>query len=124
MASNVPPNAADKALRERDRLWRHYRSDRLARRQGLYDATPRLKEFGRQLRLFTSGDAAGFLTYVEEENRGWLCTATPEIRAEALSMVAERIQRIRVRAGMHPMDDPLPGEEDDLYQLCRRELAP
>lgn len=121
-----PAGAADKAIRERERLWRHYRSDRLSRRQELYDAHPQgwmLKEFHQQLRRFTAADAAAFLTYVREANRQWLITAPPELRAEALTMVNERIQRIRVGAGQVPMDDPLPEEEDDIYQLCKRELV-
>ena len=120
-----PTTAAERALKEREKLWRHYRAQRLSRRQGLYDAHPQgwqLKEFHQQLRRFTSADAAAFLNYVQESNRAWLITAPPELRAEALSMVSERIQRVRVRSGLAPIDDPLPEEEDDLYQLCKQEL--
>ena len=117
-----PTGAAEKALKERERLWRHYRSQRQKRRQELYQGHPRLEAFGRQIRRFGPDDAAGFLTYVEEENRAWLITAPPEIRAEALSMVSERIQRVRAREGLAPFDDPLPDEENDLYQMCKQEL--
>jgi hypothetical protein len=63
------------------------------------------------------------LTYVREAARGWLTTAPPEIRAEALSLVGEQIIAIRLRAGLNPFDDPLPGEDPDLFQLCKQELS-
>ena len=63
------------------------------------------------------------LAYVRENTRGWLSVAPPEIRAEALSLINERIIAIRTHAGLTPFDDPLPGEEADMFQLCKAELA-
>ena len=60
MTSARPSGAAEKALKERERLWRHYRSQRQKRRQELYQGHPRLEEFGRQIRRFGPDDAAGF----------------------------------------------------------------
>jgi FMN phosphatase YigB (HAD superfamily) len=119
--------AAEKALRERDRLYRHYRAARRSQRQTLYVEHPqgwRLKQFAQQLARFKLPDAAAFLTYVREENRAWLCTAPPDIRHEALSLIDERIMRIRQAHGLLPLDDPLPEEEDSIWQLCKQELTP
>ena len=61
--------AAEKALRERDQLYRHYRAAKRSYRQNLYAEHPmgwRLKEFARQLNRFTLPDAAAFLTYVRK----------------------------------------------------------
>lgn len=119
---------AEKALKERDRLYRHYRLQKRQHRQNLYALHPqgwRLKQFALQLQRFRMPDASAFLTYVREEARSWLCTAPPEVRAEALSLVDERIQRIRQAHGLLPLDDPLPfGEEvDSVWQLVKQELS-
>ena len=94
-----------------------------------------MRQFALQLNRFQITDAAAFLTYVREEARSWLCTAPPELRAEALSLVNERIQRIRQGQGLVPLDDPIPDlagraagaaapdEADDVWQLAKRELA-
>lgn len=118
----------EKALRERDRLYRHYRAAKRSYRQNLYAEHPmgwRLKAFASHLARFKMPDAAAFLTYVMEENRSWLLTAPPELRAEAKTLVNERIMRIREAHGLLPLDDPLPWgeEEDSIWLLCRQELS-
>jgi hypothetical protein len=118
----------ERTLKERDRLYRHYRLQKRQQRQNLYAEHPqgwRLKQFALQLNRFKLPDAAAFLSYVQNENRSWLCTAPPEIRAEALSLVNERIQRIRAAHGMLPLDDPIPfgEEENSIWQLCKQELT-
>jgi hypothetical protein len=118
--------AAEKALRERERVWRHYRAQVRVHRNTLYrdhPQGPELHAFARQLQRFKIEQAAAFLIYVKEQNRQWLCTAPPEIRAEALSLVDDRIQRLRLGAGMLSIDDPLPEEEDDVFQACKQELT-
>jgi hypothetical protein len=118
--------AVERALEERNRLYRHYVAAKRSRRQDLYATHPQgwqLKLFAEQLGRFTAADAAAMLSYVQGQARDWLATAPPEMRHEALALVDERIQRIRERAGLHPIDDPLPGEADDVFQLCRRELT-
>jgi len=129
----MPPTernaAAEKALKERAQLNAAYRRARSAHRRDLYEQEPRLRQFALQLNRFQMPDAAAFLTYVMEENRSWLVTAPPEIRAEALSLVNERIQRIRQTQGLVPLDDPIPafgeaGEEaDSVWRLCKQELS-
>jgi hypothetical protein len=115
--------AAEKALKERSRLYAQYRRAKSAHRRSLYEQEPRLREFALQLQRFGGEEAEGFLRFIKEESRSWLCTAPPELRAEALALIDERIVRIREKAGMLPLDDPLPGQDDNVWQLCRRELA-
>ena len=71
---------AEKALKERAQLNAAYRRAKSAHRRELYEQEPRLRQFALQLNRFQMPDAAAFLTYVQEENRGWLCTAPPEFR--------------------------------------------
>jgi hypothetical protein len=120
--------AVEKALRERNKLYSLYRLARRQHRQTLYAEHPqgwRLKAFALQLARFKLPDGPAFLTYVQEENRSWLCTAPPDIRHEALTLIDERIMRIRQEHGLVPLDDPLPWgeEEDNIWQLCKQELA-
>lgn len=119
--------AADKAVAERNLLYRQYRKARQAHRDTIYATHP----LGPELQTFAYGltrytqlvEALAMLTFVREMARGWLALAPPEIRAEALSLVSERIVAIRQHAGLVPFDDPLPGEEADVFQLCKAELA-
>jgi len=135
----VPPTernlTAEKALKERAQLNAAYRRAKSAHRRDLYEQEPRLRQFALQLNRFQMPDAAAFLTYVMEENRSWLVTAPPEIRAEALSLVNERIQRIRQVRGLVPLDDPIPDlagraagaeapdQDNSVWQLCKQELS-
>lgn len=120
----IPSGEADKAIRERERLWARYRAARRAHRQRLYNQPdgPYLHSFALQMARYGINDGAALLAFVREQARGWLATAEPEMRQEALAIVSDRIQRVRVSEGLPPFSDPLPGEEEDLYQACRREL--
>jgi hypothetical protein len=125
--SLVEQGEADKALEERAILYRRYRAARRAHREALYLTHPcggDLQIFAAQLRRYTQlTDASAMLTYVREVARSWLSLAPPEIRAEALSLINEQIIRIRTHAGLVPFDDPLPGSDDDVFRLCKQELA-
>lgn len=135
LASGAAQEQAEKALKARDALYRNYRVQKRLHRHELYEQQPRLRAFALQLNRFHLEQAAEFLTYVQEENRGWLCTAPPEIRAEALSLINERVQRIRQGHGLVSLDDPIPDlagraagaeapeQDDNVWQLCKRELT-
>lgn len=116
---------ADKAIKERDRLWARYRAARRDHRRRLYQMPggDALHSFALQVARYGIDDAGPFLAYVRECARGFLATAQPEIRAEAQAIVSERIQRVRVQNGLPPFNDPLPGEPDDLWQMCKQELS-
>lgn len=123
----VEKGETDKALEERNLLWRRYRAARKAHRETLYIKHPcggDLQTFAAQLKRYTQlSDATAMLTYVRAAARSWLTIAPPEIKAEALSLINEHIIRIRTNAGLPPFDDPLPGEPDKVFQQCKQELA-
>jgi hypothetical protein len=124
--SSLEQGEADKALKERDLLYRRYRAAKRAHRDTLYRehaCGPDLRAFAAHIHRYDLRDAEMMLLYVREMARGWISSAPPEIRAEALSLVNEQIMRIRTRAGLAPFDDPLPGEADDVFQMCKQELA-
>lgn len=53
----------------------------------------------------------------------WLRNAPEPIRLEALQIISDYIIRSRVRQNKHPLNDPLPGQPDDSYRICKRELG-
>lgn len=125
MPHGIPSSEADKAIRERNRLLARYKAARRDHRRRLYQEPDgeKLHSFALQIGRYGIYDAQAFLAYVQEQARGWLATANPEMRYEARALVSERIQRVRVMAGLPPFDDPLPGDDEDLWQACKRELG-
>jgi hypothetical protein len=118
--------AAEKALRERDRLYRNYRAAKKRQHEELFELPlygSSLKVFNSTLRRFGINDADKMVAFVQREASIWIRPAPEDIRAAALEMVGYRIVRIRQRAGLVPYDDPLPDEEPDVFQLCKKALG-
>lgn len=119
-------SAADKALAERARLARNYNA---AKRREFNELCampvhgPLLYKFNATLDHFDIEDADRMIAYVQQRNRAWLRSAPDEIRRAALHLISERIIKIRERAGLPALDDPMPGEDDDVFRLCRKELG-
>jgi len=49
----------------------------------------------------------------------WLLEASPELRRLALHLIDDQICRIRKAVGLRELDDPLPGEPDNVFQIIR-----
>jgi hypothetical protein len=79
----IDQGAADKAIAERNLLYRQYRAARKAHRDVIYATHPlgpELQQFAYQLTRYTQlTDASAMLNYVREVARGWLALAPPEI---------------------------------------------
>jgi hypothetical protein len=125
MTPQTLPTAAEKALADKDRQWRRYRAQKKAQIEQLF-AEPvygeRLRKFNATLGHFGIEHADLMVAYVASCAKNWLRTAPEDIRFCALQMVSHRVQRIRARAGLVVFDDPLEGEPDDVFRLCKREL--
>ena len=116
----------EKAVQDRDWLYRRYRAAKKAEHEALFATAvhgPLLRKFGATLNHFGADDAGRMISYVRDQNYAWLRNAPEDIRFAALRMIGHRIQRIRQRAGLVPFDDPLPGEPDDVFRLCKREIG-
>ena len=124
MTPQTLPTAAKKALADKDRQWRRYRAQKKAEIEQLLGNSEHLRKFQATLNHFSIEDADRMVAYVQDECRKWLRTAPEDIRFAALQMVSHRVQRIRARAGLAVFDDPLEGEPDDVFRLCKRELMP
>lgn len=109
-----PPRASDAATRrERERRTllslsrRQLRAEirqALARPEG-----PRLRAMLRWMRGLSIDDAGEFLDVLAGEE--WLLAAPEDFRRIAQRLFGRAIDRIRRRAGVHPLDDPLPWDE-------------
>ncbi len=118
----MPPDTLDTALNERQQLSRSYRASKRAQFERAFAEEPRLREFATEIRKCGNDDAE-WMIHVVIQNEDWLQAATPDIRALALEIVDRRIVQIRTRAGLPPIDDALPGEPDDVYQIAKRILG-
>jgi hypothetical protein len=120
------PSPAEKAVKEQSLLYRRYRAAKKEQFEELFATPvhgPLLRKFNSTLGHFDIEDADRMVAFVRERTRVWLRAAPQDIRFAALQMVGHRITRIRQRAGLAPFDDPLPGEDPDVYQLCREAIG-
>jgi hypothetical protein len=115
---------ADKAIKERHTLHKQYRVMKRAELERLFaDKThgPELRAFRAWLNRKRDIEPDAFVAYVTTDK--WLMSAPPEYRIAALELIDSRIIRIRENAGLDPFDDPLPGNDDDVFRICKRVLT-
>ena len=117
----------EQARHERDQLNTYARRAAKQQREALC-ADPeygdRLKKFCANLRHYNRLDQArDFADWVTKQCCKWLRDAPIDIRYEALSACHEQTQRIRMRAGLAPLEDSLPGEPPSVFEICKREMG-
>lgn len=115
----------DHARQERDRLMRQYRASKQAQLREL-ESDPvygeKLRKFRLTLNHFGIGHAERMVEYVEGECGKWLGEASEDFKYAVLEACDNRIQRIRMNAGLAPFDDSLPGEEPTVFDLCKKAI--
>jgi len=57
---------------------------------------------------------------VEHLGKDWVRCLSQQQRSIVLSMISARIIRVREMDGRAPFDDPLPGQPDNLFIICRK----
>lgn len=126
--SNVlqfPMRSLDDAQKERSQLAAAYVVAKKKEREALY-ADPingvRFKRFVATLNHFGPDDAARMIEYIRLQCEAWISYSSVDMHAAALEAIRNRIVRIRERAGLVPFDDPLPGQPDDVWQICKKVL--
>jgi hypothetical protein len=117
----------DDALKENQQLLASYKKQKRADRQKLC-ADPvygdRVHDFIATLNHFTSVEhGERMVRYVEAECRKWLRDAPIGIRYAALEVCGEREVAIRTKAGLAPIDDSLPGEPPNVFQICKKAIG-
>jgi len=72
----------------------------------------------KNLTMESSGDLVDYI-----ECADWLIHADPHSRITILGYIDYAIIRLRIRHGLPPFDDALPGEEDTAFQVIRKILT-
>jgi hypothetical protein len=110
--------AAEKALAERDdlfRLWRKWRRERL---ENLLSGPhgERARELVAFLETMTLEDGARLVKLVR--TAGWAGTDA-DTKFEVLSLINAAVTALRKRAGLAEIDDPLPPEKASAFLIIR-----
>jgi hypothetical protein len=110
--------AAEKALAERDdlyRLWKKWRRERLdALLNGPHGAAA--QELVAFLQAMKLEDGARLVELIRAG--GWE-RADADTKFEVLSLINITITALRERAGLEPLSDPLPDEESSAFLIIR-----
>lgn len=114
--------AAERQLEENDALLRGYNAWLKEREAALL-----ARSIGREvkglltfLRTMTLSSAPPLVRLVETAS--WMRNADRATRAELLWLIDRGITRLRVREGLPPFDDALPGEPDNAFLTIREAL--
>jgi hypothetical protein len=110
--------AAEKALAERDdlfRLWKRWRHERLeALLAGPHGAAA--QELATFLQTMALDDGARLVEFVRAA--GWAHTDV-DTKFEVLALIDITVIALREHAKLPPIDDPLPGEEPSAFLILR-----
>ena len=118
--------ALDRALAERAELESLYKYAKRKEKRGLY-ADPvygkTLQNFVAALNKFGPDEGDRMVEFVKAEQRNWLHAAPYEFRCAALTACSEKQMRVRIKQGLPALDDPLPGQPDNVFFSCKRVLG-
>lgn len=114
---------AAKEMAETSAQLRRYQQLQAQERQQLLDGAhgEQVKALLTLLRSLTPDAAQGLLQLLERFH--WFRDASDDERLVILRLIDNAISRMRVRAGLPPMDDSLPGEDPTVYEICRSNLG-
>lgn len=113
---------AKKEEREQRRQWNMYRRNFVERKRALLQGEYRtqLASLIKFIRRLKPEDAVPLIEMIKQAT--WLKQAEEATRLMVLSLIDSAIIRHRVRLGMSPIDDALPGETPNVFLIVRREL--
>jgi hypothetical protein len=116
------PSAADKAIAETSARLRRYEAFRRKDAETLLAGPhgPQVKALLGVLKSLTPDSCDLLLGCLDAY--AWYKDLGKRDRQIILSLIADAIIRMRVRNGMAPMDDSLPGEEPTVFEICRDKL--
>ena len=60
---------------------------------------------------------------VEHLGKGWIACLSAHQKHTVLSMIDARIIHVREMDGRAPFDDPMPGQPDNLFIICRKLIS-
>lgn len=113
---------ADKASYERSQLLRHYNKAMTRRRAELLSGPhgEQIKGLLQILDSLTDSSVGALTSYLAKCQ--WFLNADWNTRLDILSIINTAIMRFRVRQGLPPIDDPLPGEAPNFFLIARQNM--
>jgi hypothetical protein len=115
----MKPSAMEREQREQAQQLGRYRRAKKEDHQAMLDHPDHGGPYARMMAILKRlPDSAAEL--VEHLQKGWIMGLTGQERMVVLSMIDARIMRVREADGRPPIDDPLPGERDSLFLICRK----
>lgn len=113
---------AEKQMFEQSKLLRLYNKDLTQRRLDLLNGPhgKQVKELLQIMDSLTPSSAPGLLSFLARCN--WFLQAERGVRQNILSLISIGIMRHRVREGLAPFDDSLPGEEPTAFEIIRTNM--
>lgn len=116
------PTAQEKARQEKQILakqWKRWRREQ----SDIILEGPHAKDYRGLLILvnsLTPESAPALVRYIQHCE--WLRRADRSISRTALTVIDDAITLLRVRHGLHPFDDSIPGETPTAFEIIRAEL--
>jgi hypothetical protein len=113
---------AEKEIAETDAQLRRYERARKQEQEGLLDGphAEGARALVTLLKALSPDQAPALIQLLEDFN--WFRNATDHDRLIVLGMIDDAIIRMRIRAGLPPIDDSI-GEDPTMFELCRSELT-
>jgi hypothetical protein len=113
---------SDRAVQERSALLRQYNKALTQRRHDLLNGKhgTQIKELLGLMDTLTPSSAPGLMSYLAKCN--WFLHAERSTRQDILSLIDIGICRHRVREGLAPFDDSLPGEQPTAFEIIRSNM--
>lgn len=114
------PNEMEKQQRERSAQMARYRKHKRDEHQQMIVGTHG-DAYYRMLKIMAKLPASS-AELVDHLQKGWVKQLNAHERQTVLGMISRRIMLIRERDGRPTFDDPMPGEPDNLFIICRKKI--
>lgn len=113
---------SDRAVQERSALLRQYNKALTQRRHDLLNGQhgAAVRDLLQIMDTLTPSSAPGLMSYLAKCN--WFLHAERATRQDILSLIDIGICRHRVREGLAPFDDSLPGEPATAFEIIRSNM--
>lgn len=114
---------AEKAQYERQQLLKHFNKQMTERRRDLLSGRHGVDVKGLLQILDSLADDSAPALFAYLAKCGWFASADYNTRFDILWLIDTCIVRFRVRAGLAPFDDALPGEPPTVFLTVRKQMT-
>lgn len=113
------PSPMEKQMREQSAQFARYRRAKRREREALREAMPEVYAALMKLLRRLPGSSRELIAYVRE---AWVLGLTRSQQMVVVGLIDDRIALKRQMDGRPPFDDPLMGEPDNLFLICRKAI--